>query len=350
MARKPRSNNNTLVDAGEDADGPARPVFREAIYRAADGLRLSARDYGNPLSPWLPVVCLAGFTRDSRDFHELASHLSTHRHRPRRVVAFDSRGRGRSEWAQSAESYNLLTEMNDALDGMAALNIPRAVVVGTSRGGIIGMLMGLARPATVAGLVLNDVGPVIEAQGLMRIKTYVGRTPQPNDWADAAHILSRIHAAGFPSWRDVDWDYYARLTFKDDGDRPVSAYDAKLAQTLDGIEPGETLPAMWEEFRALKDIPILSIRGEHSDLLSAATVARMSGEHPQVETVTVAGEGHAPLLRYGQVLARVSAFVTAIEGNGPPADAIIPRDEAGYDLDAVAEPETTDVESAEQAG
>ena len=163
--------------------------FREAIYSSADGLKLSARDYGNPLSPWLPVVCLAGFTRDSRDFHELAIHLSTHRHRPRRVVAFDCRGRGRSQWAESAESYNPLTEMNDVLDGMAALNIPRAVVVGTSRGGIIGMLMGVARPATVAGLVLNDVGPVIEAQGLARIKTYVGRTPQPDDWADAAHLL-----------------------------------------------------------------------------------------------------------------------------------------------------------------
>ena len=337
MARKSRAN--TPSDTAEEADAPLAPGFREAIYSSADGLKLSVRDYGSPLSPWLPVVCMAGFTRDSRDFHELAVHLSTHRHRPRRVVAIDCRGRGRSQWARSAETYNPLTEMNDVLDGMAALNIPRAVVVGTSRGGIVGMLMGVARPATVAGLVLNDVGPVVEAQGLARIKTYAGRTPQPDDWGDAAHLLQRIHGASFPAWRDVDWDYFARLTFDDDDGRPVSAYDPKLAQTFDGLELDRPLPTMWDEFRALRTIPILVIRGENSDLLSAATVTRMGEEHPGVESVTVAGEGHAPLLRYGQLLARVSAFVTAIEGNGPPVDAIIPRDEASFDLDAVAEPE-----------
>ena len=254
------------------------------------------------------------------------------------------------QWARSAESYNPLTEMNDVLDGMAALNIPRAVIVGTSRGGIIGMLMGLARPATVAGLVLNDIGPVIEAHGLARIKTYVRRTPQPDDWADAAYLLRRIHGANFPAWRDADWDYFARLTFNEEDGRPVSAYDPKLARTFDGLEPDQTLFALWDEFRALRDIPILSIRGEHSDLLSAETVARMSEEHPQVETVTVAGEGHAPLLRYGQLLARISAFVTAIEGNGPPVDAIVPRDEATYDLDAVTEAEPVEAEKAEQPG
>ncbi len=345
MARKPRPNGPS--EAAEETAAPVAPGFREAIYLSADGLKLSARDYGNPLSPWLPVVCLAGFTRDSRDFHELALHLSTHRHRPRRVVALDCRGRGRSQWARGTESYNPLTEMNDVLDGMAALNIPRAVVVGTSRGGIIGMLMGVARPATVAGLVLNDVGPVVDAQGLARIKTYVGRTPSPNDWADAAHLLRRIHGTSFPAWRDVDWDYFARLTFDDEDGQPVSAYDPKLAQTFDGLELDRPLPTMWDEFRALRDIPILVIRGVNSDLLSAETMARMSEEHPRVDTVTVAGEGHAPLLRYGQLLARVSAFITAVEGSGPPVDAIIPRDEASYDLDAAAEAEAPQAEKAD---
>ena len=103
---------------------------------------------------------------------------------------------------------------------------------------------------------------------------------------------------------------------------------------------------MWDEFRALSAIPILVIRGENSDLLSADSLARMTEEHPRVETVTVAGEGHAPLLRYGQLLARVSAFVTTVEGDGPPADAIIPRDEVNYDLDAVAEPQASEPEKA----
>ncbi len=345
MPRKPRPD--TTPDAAEESQTPAQPTFREATYLSSDGLKLSARDYGSPLSPWLPVVCLAGIARDSRDFHELAVHLSTHRHRPRRVVAFDYRGRGRSQWAETAESYNALTEMNDVLDGMAALNIPRAVVVGTSRGGVIGMLMGVARPATVAGLVLNDIGPVIEAHGLARIRTYVGRMPQPDNWSDTAQLLRRVHGASFPAWRDVDWDYFARLTFNDDGGSPVSAYDPKLAETFDGLELDHSLPAMWDEFRALSAIPILVIRGENSDMLSSDTVDRMSEEHPHVETVTVSGEGHAPLLRYGQLLARISAFVTALEGSGPPADAVIPRDEARYDLDAVAEPEAAEPEKAD---
>ncbi len=344
MPRKPRPD--APADAAEESQAPTQPTFREAIYRSSDGLKLSVRDYGNPLSPWLPVVCLAGLTRDSRDFHELAVHLSTHRHRPRRVVAFDYRGRGRSQWAKTVESYNVLTEMNDVLDGMVALNIPRAVVVGTSRGGIIGMLMGVARPATVAGLVLNDVGPVIEAHGLARIKTYVGRMPQPDDWADAAHLLRRTHGASFSTWRDVDWDYFAHLTFNDDGAGPVSAYDPQLAQTFDGLELDQPLPSMWDEFRALRTIPIVVIRGEHSDMLSADTVTCMSEEHPHVETVTVSGEGHAPLLRYGQLLARISAFITALEGNGPPVDATIPRDEAGFDLDAAADSEAPEPEKA----
>ena len=344
MARKPRPD--APPDAAEEADEPAAPGFRETLYTSIDGLKLSVRDYGNPLSPWLPVVCLAGFTRDSRDFHELAVHLSTHRHRPRRVVAFDYRGRGRSQWAVDAETYAPLTEMNDVLDGMAALNIQRAVVVGTSRGGLIGMLMGVARPATVAGLVLNDVGPAVEAQGLARIKTYAGRTPQPNDWDDAARLLRRVHGASFPAWRDVDWDYYARLTFTEQVDRPVNGYDPKLAEIFGGLELDQKLPTMWEEFRALRPIPILVIRGENSDLLSAETVTRMGEEHPNVETVTVPGEGHAPLLRYGQLLARISAFVTAVEGSGPPVDAIIPRDEARYDLDAAAEAEAPEPEKA----
>lgn len=336
MPRRPRPN-----PASEVADAPPLAGFREVTYTSVDGLRLSARDYGNPLSPLLPVVCLAGLTRDSRDFHELAVHLSSHRHRPRRVVAFDYRGRGRSQWARSADTYNPLTEMNDVLDGMAALNIPRAVVVGTSRGGIIGMLMGAARPASLAGLVLNDIGPVVEAQGLARIKTYVGRTPQPLDWADAARLLRRIHGASFPAWRDADWDYFARLTFTDEDGVPIGSYDPKLAQTFDGLELDQPLPAMWDEVRAMRTIPILVVRGENSDLLSAETVARMSEEHDRVEAVTIAGEGHAPLLRSGQLLARVSAFVIAIEGNGTPVDAIVPRDEATYDLDG-AEPATAD--------
>lgn len=325
---------STTEGAADDERG--RPV----TYTASDGLRLFARDYGDRLSPWLPVVCLPGLTRTGRDFAALAEHLSAHRHRPRRVVAFDYRGRGRSGWARTADSYNPVAEMNDVFDGMAMLGIPRAVVVGTSRGGIIALLMAVSRPASVAGIVLNDIGPAIEARGLARIKTYVGQTPNPDDWADAARIQKRLHGGQFTGWTDGDWLAYARLTYAEADGRPVADYDPKLADTFSGVEFDRPVPTMWDEFRALKDLPMMVLRGENSDILSAATVRQMVALHPGLEEIAVADEGHPVLLQNGHLLASISAFVTAIEGSAPPAGAIIPREPAPYDLDAPRAAET----------
>jgi pimeloyl-ACP methyl ester carboxylesterase len=329
--KRPVASEDGLV--GAEIGGRDEPAPREIAYASADDLTLVARDYGDPLSPWLPVVCLPGLTRSSRDFHAFASFLATHRHRPRRVVAFDYRGRGRSAWDANAAGYNPLTEMADVFAGMIAAGIPRAVVVGTSRGGIIGMLMGVERPAAVSALVLNDIGPAIEARGLARIKAYVGGTPAPDDWPDAAHIQRRLHGGQFTEWDDAAWDYFARLTYRDENGRPVPDYDPALAGTLDGIDLDRPIPSMWDEFRALKSIPILAIRGANSDLLTADTLAAMSAAHPHVETITIAGEGHPPLLRRPNLLARISAFITAIEGAGPPAEAVIPRIPPPFDLD-----------------
>ncbi len=323
-----------MSDDSQPAAG--EPPLREVTFTSTDGLTLFARDYGDRLSPWTPVVCLAGLTRNSRDFHEVAIHLAGHRHRPRRVVAFDYRGRGRSQWDDDSDNYNPLVEMTDALDGMARFGISRAVVAGTSRGGIVGMLMAVARPQTVAALVLNDIGPAIEPRGLARIKSYVGQTPAPDDWADAARIQHRLHGGQFTAMDDTDWDAFARLTYRDEGGRPTNDYDPALARTLQGIELDQPVPTMWDEFEALKAIPVLVLRGENSDLLSPETVAAMAARHPHVETLTVADQGHAPQLRGGQVLNQISAFITAMEGAGPPPEAVVPRPEAGYDLDAPA--------------
>lgn len=335
MARKPKSVEPAAEEVRVEvlpSRDPAAP--REVTYLSTDGLRLFVRDYGDTISPWLPVVCLPGLTRSSRDFHDLATHLSTHRYRPRRVVAFDYRGRGQSAWDKNIDNYNPLTEMTDVLDGMAALGIGRAAVVGTSRGGIIAMLMGVARPAALAGVVLNDIGPGIEARGLARIKTYVGRTPTADSWDDAVAIMRRLHGAQFTALSDDDWQAWTRLTYRDENGRPVSDYDPALARTFDGVEFDKPVPNLWNEFRMLTNIPVLAIRGENSDLLSAETLAAMAAMHPGVDTVTVPGEGHAPLLRQTSILQRISTFLTNVEGAGPSADAVIPRPATAYDLDA----------------
>ena len=217
-----------MSSAKAEADGQA---WRDRFHSSSDGLSLHIAEYGDPSAPWLPVVCLPGLSRSARDFHNLAVHLSTHRHRPRRVLAFDYRGRGLSQWDKDIANYNPLTELTDVLDGMSALGIGRAIVVGTSRGGIIAMMMGVARPHAVAGVVLNDIGPVIEPVGLARIKTYIGRTPAPDDWDDAIHIIKRLHGGQFTALGDAEWEAFARATYRDEDGRPAANYDPALAKT-----------------------------------------------------------------------------------------------------------------------
>jgi pimeloyl-ACP methyl ester carboxylesterase len=333
MGRRPTPYRDD-DDQPEAADEGPHDVF----YTSSDGLHLHAADYGDVNAPWLPVVCLPGLSRSARDFDLLARHLSRHRHRPRRVIAFDYRGRGRSARDNDSSHYNPLTEMSDVLDGMAALGIVRAIVVGTSRGGIIAMLMGVARPNVLAGVVLNDIGPVIEPQGLARIKTYVGRTPAPDDWQDAVGILRRLHGQQFTALGDADWMTFARMTYREEEGRPVNDYDPALARTFDGVTFDEPMPELWNEFKALGPVPVLAIRGEHSDLLSDETLDRMAAAHPHFESVTIPGQGHPPLLIHTPVLQRISVFITNAEGSGPPVDAVIPRQVPEFDLDEPAEP------------
>ncbi len=327
-----------MASVDESSTADPQSAYRDRTYRSADGLSLHVAEYGDPNSPWLPVVCLPGLSRSARDFHPLAVHLSTHRHRPRRVLAFDYRGRGLSERDENIANYNPLTEMTDVLDGMSALGVNRAIVIGTSRGGIIAMLMGVARPNVLAGVVLNDIGPVIEPVGLARIKTYVGRTPSPDDWDDAVHIIQRLHGGQFTALSDADWKAFARMTYRDEDGRPVGDYDPALAKTFDGVEFDRPVPELWKEFMTFARIPVLAIRGGNSDLLSAETLAEMGQRHGALDAVTIEGEGHPPLLLDTPILQRISVFITQTEGAGPPIDSVIPVEPKEFDLDARPEP------------
>ena len=158
---------------------------------------------------------------------------------------------------------------------------------------------------------------MIEPRGLARIKTYVGRTPAPDDWDDAERILRRLHGAQFTALTDKDWQAFARLTWRDDNGRPAGDYDPALARTFDGVEFDQPMPTLWKEFRTLAAIPVLAIRGENSDLLSAETLAAMAAAHPRLESITVPGEGHAPLLFHRPLIQRIATFLTSVEGAAP---------------------------------
>src|SRR5262249_15871004 len=158
---------------------------RSVFVTAQDGLRLHVRDYGSRIAPALPVVCLPGLTRTVADFATLAPALANGP-QARRVIAIDSRGRGPYDYDRNPANYNLAVELGDVVTGLTALGVGTAVFVGSSRGGLLTMLLGVAHPTAIGGAVLHDIGPVIEAKGLARIKSYVGKLPQPRSFTEGA--------------------------------------------------------------------------------------------------------------------------------------------------------------------
>ena len=204
---------------------------------AQDGLRLHVREYGARTAARLPAVCLPGLARTGADFETLATALASDPRAPRRVLVLDLRGRGRSDYDRNPKNYNVQVELADVLAVLTARAVDQAVFVGTSRGGILTMLLAAARPTALAGCVLNDIGPVIESKGLMRIKSYVGKLPRVASLHEAADVLRRLFAAQFPNLSDDDWVAFARRTFKDVEGRIVPDYDVRLGKTLPDLRP-----------------------------------------------------------------------------------------------------------------
>jgi pimeloyl-ACP methyl ester carboxylesterase len=281
--------------------------WRDITFSARDGLRLYARHYPAPRSIRRPLLCLAGLSRNSRDFHRLAVALSGAGETARDVYALDSRGRGLSQHDRDWKNYSLLVELNDALDFMTMKNLHGAAVLGTSRGGLIAMMMAVLRPTAMAAAILNDIGPVIEHDGLSRIAAYIGRVPVPADWKDATRIVHEMNQRQFPAVSMEDWAEQARAWFNDDNGLPAIAYDPNIAKGMSLSDA--PIPELWPQFEALALVPVLAIRGENSDILSAKTLDEMRARHPRIDTFTVRGQGHAPLLRDGPTLSAIQAFL-----------------------------------------
>ncbi len=271
--------------------------WKEIRFSSNNGLTLYARHYGEPRAGVRPVLCLPGLTRNSADFHDLASFLAHHPTRPRQVICPDYRGRGKSDYDPEWRNYSPFIELLDTLDLIAIMGLEHAAIVGTSRGGIIAMLMAAVRPNAMSALVLNDIGPEIETAGLARIMGYAGKVPLPATWEEATELVRSMNKRFFTNLSDDDWAELARQLFSERNGRPAPGYDTRLADALSEIDIAQKIPTMWPQFEALTRIPVLVLRGEHSDLLSAATVAEMEARHPRLASVTVHAQGHAPLLK-----------------------------------------------------
>lgn len=285
--------------------------FEERWWRSRDGLRLFARDYaGAGGEARLPVVCLHGLTRNSRDFEEVAPAIAAH---GRRVLAIDVRGRGRSDRDPNPSNYVPNTYATDVLELLDALGIARAVFVGTSMGGIITMAIAARRARTVAGVVFNDVGPEISPEGVARIAAYVGRGDKIEDWSAAADYMRSINALAFPDYAEADWDRFARRTFREGPDGPELDYDPRILEPLQAGKYKAAQLLAWILFRRVaRRRPTLLIRGELSDLLTAGIADRMKRHAPKLQVATVPGVGHAPMLTEQVAAEALAAFLDSI--------------------------------------
>lgn len=284
-------------------------AFVEKFFTSRDGLQLYFRDYSGDANK-APVLCLHGLTRNSRDFAALAEHIAP----SRRVIVPDQRGRGRSQYDANWMNYHPGTYVGDVWTLLREQAIERVIVIGTSLGGLMAMLMASMRPQTIAGVVLNDIGPEIDPTGVARIQSYAGRLPPVRTWDDAAAQMKMTFGLAMPDYDDQQWLAFARNSFDagDDG-VPHLAADPKIGDAVRAIPPPpNAVQGMWLAFGQLRTIPTLALRGAHSDLLSAATFERMQREVPNLVAVTVANRGHAPQLDEPQSLQAIDTFLARL--------------------------------------
>jgi pimeloyl-ACP methyl ester carboxylesterase len=279
-------------------------AFRECRFHAQDNLGLYYRDYGDALSDCLPVICLPGLTRNSGDFHDLASRLAPQR----RVICPDLRGRGKSDYDPHPDNYRPETYVLDLMHLLTVAGCHRAIFIGTSLGGILSMAMATVNPTAVAGVVLNDIGPEIDPRGLARIAGYVGDNLGPFSLDEATEWLMTNYGSAFPDFGEPEWRAEALRTFipKDDG-RYVQNYDPAISQVT--RHQAKETPDLWPYFRALAHMPVLVLRGALSDILSPTTVEKMKHDKPDLRQATIPLRGHTPLLDESECTAAIDDFV-----------------------------------------
>lgn len=272
-----------------------------------DGLKLHVRIHGEG-NPGIPVVCLPGLTRNVLDFEELARILAAPPFN-RRVIAISSRGRGLSDRDPKPERYTIPVEAADAISVLDQLGIENAAFIGTSRGGLILHVLAMTHLDRIERLVLNDIGPVLEVEGLRQIQGYLGSRRPPVKLPEAAQILQATHGAEFPALSADDWAGMAAALYREVGGKLVADFDPAIAEQFRAADLSQGLPDLWAQFALLAEKPMMVVRGEHSRLLSPETVADMARRHPECLAVEAKGQGHAPLLHLCGLAAEIGAFL-----------------------------------------
>lgn len=287
--------------------------YASRFYSSADGLLLFYRDYKSERAA-MPVLCIPGLTRNARDFDLLAPHLA----RSRRVLVADLRGRGRSAYDPECR-YTVPVEAADMFRLLDDAGVGRVAVLGTSRGGIVAMAMAATKPAALGAVILNDIGGEIEAEGLARIVEFIGRESPMADWDDAVRGLKRTYGRMFPNVPDARWMEFARAIYREAEGRIVPDYDPRLGDAMreagaSGRAQGTNVN-LWPLFAALAKVPALVLRGENSDLLSAATLEKMKEAKPDLMAITIKDRGHVPFLDEAPAVQAIDDFLRRVDGS-----------------------------------
>ena len=279
--------------------------FEDRHFTVKDGLKLHYRDYpGSNERP--PILCLPGLTRNSRDFAHLAE-----RHSPRfRVLALEFRGRAGSDYDPQPMRYNPLTYAGDVIELLDQLDVSQAIFVGTSLGGLVTMTVGALAPQRIAATILNDIGPELKTQGLDRIRNYVGKDIRFESWQAAAETIANNVGRIPASYGQEDWVRMARRVCREDDGAIRFDYDMAIVKPFEAA-PTPTID-MWPLFATLAQKPLLVVRGELSDLLSADAAKEMQAAAPNAKFVTVPGVGHAPELDEPEAVAAIDAFLDSL--------------------------------------
>ena len=278
---------------------------RDVFYKSPDGLRLYAADYGPQEAP-LTVLCMHGLTRNHKDFEPLIGKLDL----PCRFISVDVRGRGASD-RDPNRAYSPDVYVGDMIALLSELQIDKVTLIGTSMGGLMAMIMSQALKDRVQGIVLNDVGPAVNPAGLERIASYTSGVRTFPDWTAAAEAIQASQQTAFPDFKESDWLAFARQTCREtDEGRVEFDYDPAITENMDVSGAGWKVNfMMWRLFGRMKKIPLLTIRGEYSDILTPATANRMCRRHKRCKLVTIPNRGHAPMLSEPEAVSAISDFL-----------------------------------------
>ncbi|MBL4858243.1 MAG: alpha/beta hydrolase [Erythrobacter sp.] len=281
--------------------------FIERSWQSPDGLELYFRDYAGDDTGKVPVVCMHGLTRNSRDFDALAPHIASLGHR---VIVPDMRGRGQSAYAEDSASYAVPTYIADVMALFEQERMKRFISIGTSMGGLMTMLIAQFAPDRIGGAVINDIGPVVDPQGIDKIKTYLGKGGSFPTWMHAARSLEEVHGDSHPTFDTNDWIRMAKrsMTLCNNG-RIAFDYDMKIADPFNEADENAVPPDLWPGFEALAGKPMVLVRGALSTILSEETLAEMQRRAPGADIVVVPNAGHAPTLDEPEVRSAIDALL-----------------------------------------